>query len=152
MNLKILPLQSWMIAYAEYDQGIEPKRPFMEKVRAGEYPYMVKSYPRVGDTTWPDGRFLQGRDCFFAMNGILYRGDYPMFKYEMDKLNAYQDLTRVGKILELHDLEIALYGEASASTRRLCSAIHYVKENQLMRKSLAMLKKLIRETKNEQSK
>lgn len=152
MNLKMLKLQSWMIDYAEHDQGIEPIRPFMKKLREREYPYMVKSYPRVGDTTWPDGRFLQGKDCFFAMNGILYKGDYPMFKYEMDKLNAYQDLTRVDKILELRDLEIALCGEASVSTRRLCSAIWYIKENQLMRKSLAMLKKRIRETKNEQSK
>jgi len=146
MNLKMLPLQRWMIDYAEHDQGIPAKHECFEKLRVSQHSYMTKSYPRLGDTSWPDGRFLSGDECFFVLNNIMYTEDgAEMFKYEMKLQNEYEALTRVDKILELYDLEVQLFGKATKDTIRLRSAIGRLKERQQMRKGLAMMKKRLKE-------
>jgi hypothetical protein len=152
MNIKKLKLDRWMIQYAEHDQGIPAKHECMERLRVNEYPYMVKSYPRIGNTTWGDGRYLIGKDCFFVLNNIMYTEDGDtMFKYELSLLNCYEDITRVDKILELYSLEVQLFGEATKGTLRLSSAIFRVRERQQRRRGLAMMRKRIREGVNAKS-
>jgi len=147
MNIKMLKLCHWMVDYAEHDQGIPHKHEHFENLRKREYPYMVKSYPKIGVTDWPDGRYLQGMECFFVLNGIKYSDDFSMFKYDMEISNDYQDITRVDKILQLHRIELEIFGEASKNTARLYRAILRVKEHQQMYKPLAAMKKRIKERK-----
>ena len=146
-----MKLESWMVDYAEYEQGIPAKHKFFEKKRAEQHPYMVKSYWRLGHTPYPNGQYMYGKECFFVLNSIAYNGDGEMFKYCMGLLNAYQKLTRVGKIEQLANLESELYGKNSTKTIELMSAIHKFRHKQSMRKrcnaSLRKMRERIKEKK-----
>jgi hypothetical protein len=84
---------------------------------------MKDSYPREGVSPYPDGRYMRGCVCFFVVNGIVYKGEAGMFKYNLSMLNSAEQLTRVDKIRQMYKLEVELYGKPTNSTSLLIRAL-----------------------------
>lgn len=110
--------------------------------------YYERNYPYLGETSLKNGCYLDGKDCFFVVEGKKYLFHVDAFKYNLKLLVGMENVGSVEKLKELAAAEKKYLGSYREDTRDRLYALfthqsvrHIKKRTVRMRKAMAKLKK-----------